>query len=76
MQCPECNRLWEEYRSATVQHVLVDAALNALTPADSLEDFKALTLDTEGAEHIQLMARHALAEHLTMHRQEKAAGQS
>jgi len=76
MDCHECNRLWKEYQIASSQHLKISFELSAVNPDRSVEDFRALTLDAEAAEHIRIVARQELAEHEAKHHKGKAATQS
>ncbi len=70
MDCPECNRLRKQYQSAKVQHLELDARLNAAT---SVEDFDALSFDSEAAKTIRSEMRQTLVAHEATHGERKPA---
>jgi len=47
--CEECDRLWREYASATVEHVRLESKLRLAALCHEDEKIEALTLDAEQA---------------------------
>lgn len=67
MDCPECDRFWKQYQTATVQHLKLEYALRMTAEMISLENFKALSLDIEAAELVRTETRQAIACHMATH---------
>ena len=63
-RCKECDRLWEEYRRATIESVQLDAEVRSMTEGQGLQKFREATASAKAAEQLRVQARQRLAEHL------------
>jgi hypothetical protein len=59
--CPECQRLWREYASATTTHVGLESRLRQSEQGSA--SFEALTRDVSAAAKVRETARQSIHEH-------------
>jgi len=59
--CPECQRLWREYATATTTHVGLENSLRQLEQSSAAAE--TLTRDVAAAARVRETARHSIHEH-------------
>jgi len=65
--CPECDRLWREYASATTEHVTLVGKLNAAVARKDAEAVKRLELEVETAHASRDSIRQQVLQHEARH---------
>jgi hypothetical protein len=65
--CDECDNLWQEYASATIEHLTLDSKLRLAALSHNHEVIRALTYEVESAEEERQWAREAIRKHEATH---------
>jgi hypothetical protein len=65
--CQECERVWQEYTSAAVEHITLDSKVRLAALSNNHEVIRALTRDVEIAEQERHWARQAIRTHEETH---------
>ncbi len=73
-ECPECQRLWREYSSVTIEHIRLEGKLKIAVLRRELEAIAELTRATEKAAKARSLAHQAIDKHeVSEHGQADAA---
>lgn len=63
MDCFECDSLWAAYQTVMINCVRIDHELRATVASSSVEDFRALSLESETVERVRTECRRRIAVH-------------
>jgi len=71
--CEECHSLWQEYASATTEHIRLDSKLRLAALSHEREVIPALTQQVETAGALRESTREAIRQHEATHVDDAAA---
>jgi hypothetical protein len=71
--CEECHRFWQEYASATTEHIRLDSKLRLAALSHEHELIPSLTQEVETAGALRESTREAIRKHEATHAEDAAA---